>query len=227
MVSRDENAVLPFRDRAEAGRVLAIKLRHYADKPDAIILALPRGGVPVAFEVAKALRLPMEIFVVRKLGVPGQRELAMGAIASGGVRVTNEGLVRALGISKEEIDVVAGQEQQELERRERVYREGRPMPDVRGRTVLVVDDGIATGATIQAAVQALRAMEAARVVVAVPVAPAEAAELLRRPADEVVCVAEPEPFFAIGQWYENFPQLDDENVRALLAQVHAPAEEAA
>jgi len=227
MFVRNENAVLPFRDRAEAGRILATKLRHYADKPDAIILALPRGGVPVAFEVAQALHLPLEIFVVRKLGVPGQRELAMGAIASGGVRVINEGLVRGLGISKEEIDVVAGQEQQELDRRERVYREGRPMPDVRGRTVLVVDDGIATGTTIQAAIQALRALQVARVVVAVPVAPAEATEVLRRRADEVICVAEPEPFFAIGQWYENFPQLDDENVRALLAQVHAPAEKAA
>jgi predicted phosphoribosyltransferase len=227
MFVRNENAVLPFRDRAEAGRILATKLRHYADKPDAIILALPRGGVPVAFEVAQALHLPMEVFVVRKLGVPGQRELAMGAIASGGVRVINTGIVQALGISRETIDMVARQEQQELERRERVYREGHSMPDVRGRTVLLVDDGIATGATIQAAVQALRALQAARVVVAVPVAPAEATALLRQRADEVVCVAQPEPFFAIGQWYENFPQLGDENVRALLTQAHASAEKAA
>ena len=192
-------------------------MTEYAGRSDVLVLALPRGGVPVAFEVARALRAPLDIFLVRKLGVPGQEELAMGAIASGGVRVVNEDVVRHLGIPPEVIDAVAAREQGELERRERAYRDERPAPDVRGRTVMLVDDGLATGSTMRAAALALRQKGPARVVVAVPVASREACAEFRGEVDDVVCAATPEPFMGVGRWYEDFSQTTDEEVRELLA----------
>jgi predicted phosphoribosyltransferase len=207
-----------FSDRRAAGRFLAQKLAAYANRPDVIVLALPRGGVPVAYEVAAALHAPLDVFLVRKLGVPGHEEYAMGAIASGGVRVLNEEVVQALGIPDFRIEAAAAREQQELERRERAYRGNRPPPDVRGRTVILVDDGLATGASMQAAVMALRRLEPARIVVAVPTAAPETCEQMRTLADEVVCATTPEPFHAVGLWYEDFSQTSDEEVGALLAQ---------
>ena len=206
-----------FRDRTEAGRVLAERLAEYADRPDVIVLALPRGGVPVGYEVAQALHAPLDVFIVRKLGVPGHEELAMGAVATGGVRVLNEQVVRALGIPDHVIDSVARWELEELARRERVYRGDRPPPDVQGRTVILVDDGLATGSTMLAAVRALRQQRPARIVVAVPIASRDTCELLRDEVDDVICAATPEPFYAVGLWYENFEQTTDEEVRELLA----------
>jgi predicted phosphoribosyltransferase len=205
-----------FRDRAHAGRELAAKLSHYANQPGVLVLALPRGGVVVAFEVARALNAQLDVFLVRKLGVPGQRELALGAIASGGIRVLNEEVLQALPVSEEMIEYIAAAEQRELERREQVYRGGRPAPEVRGRTIILVDDGIATGSTMRAAVRALRQQQPERVVVATPVAPAEACQELAQEADEVVCLDSPEPFYAISQWYEDFAQTSDDEVRDLL-----------
>lgn len=204
-----------FTDRAEAGRALAQRLVHHADSAG-IVLALPRGGVPVAYEVARALRLPLDVFIVRKLGVPGQEEFAMGAVATGGVRVMNERVVLGLGIPDAVVDVVAAREGQELLRRERLYRGNRPPPDLEGRTAIVVDDGLATGSTMKAAVAALRRERAARIVVAVPVASEEACADLRDEADEVVCVATPEPFHAVGVWYADFRQTTDDEVIGLL-----------
>ena len=213
-----------FGDRREAGRLLAAKLAAtYANRPDVLVLALPRGGVPVAYEVARTLRAPLDVFLVRKLGVPGHEELAMGAIASGGVRVLNHDIVGALRIPDELIDAVTTREQAELARRERLYRGDRPPPDVRGRTVVLVDDGLATGATMLAAVQALRQQHPARVVVAVPVAPPETCEQLRTEVDEVVCAFTPEPFRAVGLWYEDFTPTTDAEVRDLLARGSEPA----
>ncbi|HEX9490430.1 MAG TPA: phosphoribosyltransferase [Stellaceae bacterium] len=180
-----------FRDRREAGRVLAEKLAAYAHRPDVIVLALPRGGVPVAAEVARALGAPLDVFVVRKLGVPGAEELAMGAVASGGVRVVNDAAVTGLGIPRYVVDAVTAQEQQELARRERDYRGGRPPPDVRGKTVILVDDGLATGATMHAAIAALRRLQPARIVVAVPTASPDTCEKLRAEVDEVICAITP------------------------------------
>jgi putative phosphoribosyl transferase len=205
-----------FTDRVEAGRFLASKLREYTDHPEVLVLALPRGGVPVAFEVARALRAPLDVFLVRKLGVPGHPELAMGAIASGGVRVLNEDVVGALGISRDMIEAVAAVEEQELERRERIYRGGRPPPDVRGRTVILVDDGLATGSTMRAAVAALRQHGPDRIVVAVPVGAPDTCEEFRSEADDVVCARTPEPFYAVGLWYGDFSQTTDEEVHDLL-----------
>jgi predicted phosphoribosyltransferase len=205
-----------FRDRTEAGRVLAAELSAYADRPDVIVLALPRGGVPVAFEVARALHAPLDVFLVRKLGVPGHEELAMGAIATGGVRVLNEDVVRALNIPDEVIDLVAAEEQQELERRERAYRDDRPLPEVRGRTVILVDDGLATGSSMRAAVAALRHLGPARIVVAVPVAAADTCTEFQHEVDDVVCARTPEPFYGVGLWYDDFSQTTDEEVHALL-----------
>jgi predicted phosphoribosyltransferase len=211
-----------FRDRADAGRELARRLAKYAHRDDVLVLGLPRGGVPVAFEVARALNAPLDVFLVRKLGVPGHEELAMGAIASGGVRVLNEEVVRGLGVSDEVLDRVAAQEQQELERRERDYRgtrRGVAAPaDVRDRTVILVDDGLATGSTMRAAVSAVRQLHPARIVVAVPVGSADTCEEFQRIADEVVCARTPEPFYAVGLWYRDFSQTSDEEVRDLLAQ---------
>jgi putative phosphoribosyl transferase len=197
---------------------LARKLTAYANRPDVIVLALPRGGVSVAYEVARALEAPLDIFLVRKLGVPGHEELAMGAIATGGVRVLNEETVRALNVTRREIESVAAKEQLELERRERVYRGDRPAPETRGRTVILVDDGIATGTTMRAAIAALRKLDPARIVVAVPVGPRSTFDELRAEADGVVSLISPENFYAVGLWYESFPQLADREVRDLLEQ---------
>src|SRR5712671_1469170 len=206
-----------FRNRHEAGRSLAEKLSGYANRPDLLVLALPRGGVPVAYEVARALGAPLDVFVVRKLGVPGYEELAMGAVATGGVRVLNDQLVSRLGIPNHLIDAVVARELQELARRERLYRGDRPPPDVGGRTVILVDDGLATGATMRAAVQALRQQQPGRIVVAVPTASPDTCEALRAEADDVICAMTPEPFFAVGHWYEDFTQTTDNEVRELLA----------
>ena len=205
-----------FRDRREAGRILAQQLRTYANRPDVIVLALPRGGVPVAYEVARALDAPLDVFLVRKLGVPGHEELAMGAVATGGVRVLNDEVVNGLRIPEYVIDRVMAAEQRELGRRERLYRGGRPPPDVRGRTVVLVDDGLATGSTMLAAVKALREQRPARIVVAVPTAAPEICEHLTHAADEVVCGITPQPFHAVGLWYEDFSQTTDDEVRELL-----------
>ena len=206
-----------FRDRRAAGRLVAAKLARYAERPDVVVLALPRGGVPVAYEVAQALDAPLDVFAVRKLGLPGHEELAMGAVATGGVRVLNEQIVRALSLPPDLIDAVAAREQHELARRERLYRGDRPPLDVRGRTVILVDDGLATGATMHAAIEALRAQQPARIVVAVPTAAPETCEALRAKADEVVCAITPEPFYAVGLWYDDFSQTSDDEVRQLLA----------
>jgi predicted phosphoribosyltransferase len=206
-----------FRDRGEAGRLLATKLAAYANRPDVIVLALPRGGVPVGYEVARALGAPLDVFIVRKLGIPGHEELAMGAVATGGVRVLNEPIVRALGIPDYVIDAVTAWERQELERRERLYRGDRPPPAVQGRTVILVDDGLATGATMHAAIEALRRQQPARIVVAVPTAAPEVCDALRAEVDEVICAITPEPFHAVGLWYEDFSQTTDEEVRDRLA----------
>jgi putative phosphoribosyl transferase len=205
-----------FKDRSEAGRELAARLQHYAGHADVLVLALPRGGVPIGYEVARALHAPMDVFVVRKLGVPGHEEFAMGAVASGGVRVLNEQVVNVLGIPDYVIDAVAGWEEQELERRERTYRGNRPLPDARRKTVILVDDGLATGSTMLAAVKALRQLKPARIVVAVPVASPDTCELLKEEVDEVVCAVTPEPFYAVGLWYQDFSQTSDEEVRELL-----------
>jgi erythromycin esterase-like protein/predicted phosphoribosyltransferase len=203
-------------DRREAGRRLAEKLRAYADRPDVIVLALPRGGVPVAYQVARALHAPLDVFVVRKLGVPGYEELAMGAVATGGVRVLNRQVVERLGIPDSMIDTVAARELRELARRERLYRDGRPPPEIAGRTAILVDDGLATGATMYAAIEALRRQKPARIVVAVPVASADTCDEMRKVADDVICATTPEPFEAVGRWYRDFSQTTDEEVRELL-----------
>lgn len=207
-----------FRDRADAGRRLAEKLRHYAGRPDVLVLALPRGGVPVAAEVARALKAPLDVFLVRKLGFPGQEELEMGAIASGGSRVLNTSLLRRLNVSPEAVDGATSRELRELERRERAYRGANPPPTVRGRTVILVDDGLATGASMRVAAAALRTQKPARIVVAVPVAAASSCGELGDRVDEVVCAETPEPFMAVGQWYEDFSQTSDDEVRLLLEQ---------
>jgi putative phosphoribosyl transferase len=215
-MNTNEDERRAFEDRKAAGRALAARLRKYAGRSDVLVLALPRGGVPVAFEVAEALRAPLDLFLVRKLGTPGHRELAMGAIASGGVRVLNDDVVRWYGISSSAIDAVAQQEQHELERREATYREGREPTPLQGHVVILVDDGLATGSTMTAAVQAVRLREPARVIVAVPVGARETCDALSTIADEVVCARMPEPFSAVGQWYLDFDQTTDEEVRQLL-----------
>jgi predicted phosphoribosyltransferase len=213
-----------FRDRVEAGDVLASRLVHHAGKPEVLVLALPRGGVPVGARVARALGAPLDVFVVRKLGVPGHEELAMGAIASGGVRVHNEEVVGKLHIDDATLQRVAEVEQQELARRERSYRGQRPPPGLTGRVVILVDDGLATGSTMRAAVAAARRLGPARVVVAVPTAPASTCEQLRGEADEVVCATTPRPFRAVGYSYRSFPQTTDEEVRELLQTAWTAAE---
>jgi predicted phosphoribosyltransferase len=205
-----------FADRRQAGVELAARLGRYKGHDDLVVLALPRGGVPVAYEVARALEAPLDVFLVRKLGVPGHRELAMGAIASGGVRVLNTDVVNWYRIPKPVIDEVAREEQAELERRQRMYREGRPPVELRGRTVLLIDDGLATGSTMKAAVQAVRAHGPSRIVVAVPVGAPDTCRQLEEIADEVVCSRTPEPFSAVGQWYVDFSQTTDAEVRELL-----------
>jgi predicted phosphoribosyltransferase len=205
-----------FADRREAGRHLARELAGWSGRDDVVVLALPRGGVPVGYEVARALWAPLDILVVRKLGTPGHRELAMGAIASGGVRVLNDEVVRIYGLSDAEIERVALEEREELERREQVYRDGRDAQPLNGKIVVLVDDGLATGSTMKAAVQAVRQRDPARIIVAVPVGARDTCAELQRLADEVVCARMPEPFSAVGLWYRDFDQTSDEEVRALL-----------
>jgi predicted phosphoribosyltransferase len=212
-----------FRDRTAAGRALARALGEYRDRADTVVLALPRGGVPVAYEVARALSLPLDVFVVRKLGVPRHPEYAMGAIASGGVTVMNPDVVAALHVLPAEVDAVRKVEGWELARRETADRSGRPSFAVRGKTVLVVDDGMATGATMRAAVEALRQRGAARIAVAVPVGAPEACRALRPLVDQVICLRTPEPFQAVGLWYDGFEQTTDDEVRDLLASSEASA----
>jgi len=207
-----------YRDRAQAGWILAGKLALYTGRPDVLVLALPRGGVPVAFEVAKALHVPLDIFLVRKLGVPGQEELAMGAIASGGIWVINEDVVRMLHIPASIIEDVASKELRELERRERLYRDDRPLPVIQNRIVILIDDGLATGATMRAAVHALRVQHPARLLVAVPVAALPSCEALRAEVDEVIAPLTPELFRGVGWWYEDFAQVSDKEVHTLLVQ---------
>jgi putative phosphoribosyl transferase len=208
----------PFQDRREAGRELAARLDEYRSRNDVVVLALPRGGVPVASEVAKALRAPLDIFLVRKLGLPMHPELAMGAIASGGVRVLNDDVVDWYKIPSSAIDAVAREEQIELERRERAYRNGRPALELHGRTVLLIDDGLATGSTMKAAVQAVRAHQPAKIVVAVPVGAPDTCREFESVADQIVCARTPEPFSAVGQWYRDFSQTTDEEVHKLLSE---------
>ncbi len=210
-----------FDDRVDAGRQLAAKLGAYAGRKDVIVLGIPRGGVPVAFEVARALKAPLDIFLSRKLGVPGQEELAFGALATGGVRVLDRDLIAQVGISEREIDQIAASVKKELERRARVYRGLRPALNVKGKTVLLVDDGIATGSSMLAAINALRQMEPARLVVAVPVAPYDTCKRLRSVVDELVCVDTPETFYAIGQFYGDFSQVRDEEVTELIRRANA------
>jgi putative phosphoribosyl transferase len=205
-----------FRDRTEAGRVLATKLSAYANRSDVLVLGLPRGGVPVAFEVAAALHSSLVVFVVRKLGLPGQEELAMGAIATGGLRVLNEALVENLNIPEGVIDSASRVELKELERREQLYRGERPPLEVGGCVVILIDDGLATGSTMRAAVLALRQRQPARIVVAVPVAPLKTVIDFQTVADEIICLATPEWFDAVGSWYDDFSQITDEAVRDLL-----------
>lgn len=205
-----------YADRREAGAELARRLGEFRGRDDVVVLGLPRGGVPVAFEIAVALAAPLDVFVVRKLGVPGHAELAMGAIASGGVRVLNDDVLAWYSVPEAAIETVARAEAQELERREREYRGGQPLTDVAGRVVILVDDGLATGSTMKAAVQAIRFLRPARILVAVPVGAPDTCHALESMADEVVCARTPEPFSAVGLWYRDFSQTSDEEVRALL-----------
>ena len=206
-----------FANRIDAGRRLAKELQQYGHRSDVIVLALPRGGVPIGYEVAKALGAPLDVFVVRKIGLPWHEELAMGAVASGGVRVFDRNLIRVAHVSDADVERIADEEERELERRERLYRGDRPFPDVRGKIVILVDDGLATGASMRAAVAALREDEPARIVVAVPVAAPETCDAFRTIADEIICAETPEPFQAVGLWYEDFSQTTDDDVRDLLA----------
>src|SRR5213075_2957586 len=205
-----------FANRSEAGRLLAEKLEKYANRNDLLVLGLPRGGVPVAYEVAKRLNAPLDVFIVRKLGVPGFEELAAGAIASGGVRVLNEDVMRAIPYADEAIEAVTAKETAELERQERIYREGRPAPELRDRIAILVDDGLATGATMRAAIKALRQRGAAKIVVAVPVGPPDTCHEIEEQADETICLSTPQFFQAVSQYYEDFSQTTDEDVRELL-----------
>jgi predicted phosphoribosyltransferase len=209
-----------FRDRSEAGRLLAEQLTEYSSRSDVLVLALPRGGVPVALEIARGLSAPLDVFLVRKLGVPWHRELAMGAIASGGIEVLNDEVVRTYGIPRHVLDAVAEVEAEELERRMRSYRGDRPLPQLTGHVVVLVDDGIATGSTMRAAVAAIRLQQPAEVVVAVPVAAADTCDELRHEVDRLICLSTPVTFVAVGDWYEDFSQTSDDQVRALLAEAN-------
>jgi len=206
-----------FRNRIDAGRQLAQRLQHFADRNDVIVLALPRGGVPIGYEVPHALNAPLDVFLVRKVGVPGHAEYAMGAIASGGVRVLNDEAMRMLGISNETFEAVVADEEVELKRRETLYRDGRPAPDVQNKTVILVDDGLATGSSMKAAVHALRRLGPAYIVVAVPVGAADTCAALANEADEAICAREPDPFYGVGLWYQDFTPTSDEEVKELLA----------
>jgi putative phosphoribosyl transferase len=207
-----------FRDRREAGRLLAPMLRAYAERDDVVVLALPRGGVPVGFEIALALGAPFDVFAVRKLGVPGQEELAMGALAGSGEAVVDRALIETLGLSRTDVARVIERERVELARRQNLYRDQRPYARIEGQTVIVVDDGLATGASMFAAVDALRQLHPARIVVAVPVGPAQTCQTLRQYADDIVCYQTPDPFGAVSAWYVDFDQISDQEVRRLLAE---------
>jgi putative phosphoribosyl transferase len=209
-----------FKDRRHAGRKLAEKLITYADRSDVIVLALPRGGVPVAYEVSMALNAPMDIFLVRKLGLPGHEELAVGAIASGGIRVLNEEIIHTLGVDRNVIDMVVRQEQQELERREQKYRGDRPPIDVTDKTVILVDDGLATGASMRAAVAGLRTQNPFRIIAAVPTAAPETCAAFESEVDEIICATTPQPFYGVSRWYRDFSQTTDMEVRLLLQEVN-------
>src|SRR5262245_30956600 len=219
-----ERLMRVYRDRVDAGKTVSARLSKYADRDDVIVLALPRGGVPVGYEVAKALRAPLDIFLVRKLGVPGHEELAMGAIASGGVRVLNNDVIKYLQIPSVVVDAVAAVEQAELERRARAYRDDRPEPVVQSKTVILVDDGLATGSTMRAAAAALRKQRPGRTVVAVPVSAARTCDEYRMGVDEIICAKTPEPFLGVGQWYRDFSQTTDEEVRDLLVRAQEQRE---
>jgi putative phosphoribosyl transferase len=210
---------MQFKDRQEAGKFLAQKLLKYRDEPNTLVLALPRGGVPVALEVAKALNLPMDLFLVRKLGVPNHEELALGAVATGGVRVLNPKVIETFHVSKAELDAVIDAELKELERRQRAYRPNRPLPQIQDKTVILIDDGLATGATMRAAILALRQKQPKQIVVGVPTAAAETCDEFRNYVDEIVCAIAPEQFYAVGLWYKNFAQVSDEEVHSLLAEL--------
>lgn len=210
-----------FLDRHDAGRRLADELFQYANRPNLLVLGLPRGGVPVAYEVARALHAPLDVFIVRKLGFPGHPELAMGAIASGGVRILHRRLIEIYEIPDDDIDRITAAEQRELDRREKSYRDERPSPDVRDHTVILIDDGLATGLTMRAAVQALRQESARKVVVAVPIAPPDTCDAMRQEVDDIICVITPEPFLAVGIWYADFSETSDEEVRELLTRAAA------
>jgi putative phosphoribosyl transferase len=230
MLFREEDEdleVIPFTDRSEAGRILAGKLSAYSGRKDVVVLALPRGGVPVACAVAGAMHVPLDVFVVGKLGTPWQPELAMGALAEGGVEILDLSLVQVLGISEQGVQDAVAAARRELETRARLYRGGHPPPDLEGRTVILVDDGIATGCSILAAIAAIRRKNAARVVVAVPVAPASGCSAIRMEADEVISVAQPDMFLAVSQWYQDFTQISDEDVCRLLEGRHDPVPHAA
>jgi putative phosphoribosyl transferase len=217
---------LPYKNRTEAGRELANALQPYANRPDVQVLGLPRGGVPVAYQVTKSLNAPMDLMLVRKLGLPGHEELAMVAIATGGSRVLNAEVLQGLGISEAQIEEVAAVELQELRRRERIYRDDRPIPEVHGRCIILIDNGLATGATMQAAIAALRQQRPSEIVVAVPVAPPDTVASLRQQADAVICPAMPEPFFGVGLWYADYAQVTDAEVRELLGEIwHSPPEQ--
>lgn len=209
-----------FKDRRDAGRVLARKLPAYQGQTDVIVLALPRGGVPVAYEVALALNVPLDVFIVRKLGLPGREELAIGAIASGGIRVLNNDIIRVLNVPEEVINIVARNELQELQRREHRYRGDRPAPEVRDRKVILIDDGLATGASMRAAVIGVRAQHPARIIIAVPAAAPELCNAFEFEVDEMVCEMTPEPFYGLSRWYEDFSQTTDEEVRMFLAEAN-------
>jgi putative phosphoribosyl transferase len=212
-----------FANRFEAGRILASKLGEFSGRSGVVVLALPRGGVPVGYEVAQALQAPLDVFVVRKLGTPGQEELAMGALAPGGITVLNHEVIQALGIPQQTIDAVVAREERELERREREYRDGRPAANIRGKITILVDDGLATGSSMRVAAKALRKEAAAQIVVAVPVASPSTCAEFETEVDKVVCATTPEPFWAVGQWYRDFSQTTDEEVRELLARAAAPS----
>ena len=214
---------LPFRDRYDAGQQLAAKLKSEVGSRDALVLALPRGGVPIGYEIAEALGVPLDVFLVRKLGVPGHEELAMGAIAMGGLRVLNDDLARELAIPAATVDAVEARERQEMARRERLYRGNRPTPNLRGKTVILVDDGLATGSTMVAAARAVRQLRPARVVAAVPVASADVCAGMRQLVDEMICLETPEPFAAVGLWYEDFSPTSDEEVQELLRRAQGQA----
>jgi putative phosphoribosyl transferase len=207
-----------FTNRTHAGKELAKALAAYIDHPDSIVLALPRGGVPIAFEIANVLHAPLDVFIVRKLGAPGQPELAIGAIASGGLRVMNDDILRMLRVSEATIAATVAEEQKELERRERLYRGDRPAVKITEKIVIIVDDGIATGATMRAAVRALKEQKPRQLIVAIPTAAADTCDLLRQEVDKVVCLATPEPYIAVGRWYKDFAQTSDAEVQSLLAQ---------